>query len=202
MTGYPILLLATTNPGKLGEITLILADVPFQLRTLADLENMSEVPETGSTFRDNAVLKARGYALQAGVNTIADDSGLEVDALDGAPGVLSARYAGTDASDAERVSVLLTTLSAVSENQRTARFVCASAIASADGKIVHTAEGRCEGRIIFQPRGSNGFGYDPVFIPEGYDRTLAELSAEVKNRISHRARALAAAREFLMGWRW
>jgi len=202
MTDYPTLLLATTNPGKLGEITLILADVPFQLRTLADLENMSAVPETGSTFRDNAVLKARGYALQAGVNTIADDSGLEVDALDGAPGVLSARYAGTDASDAERVSVLLTTLSAVSDNQRTARFVCASAIASADGKIVHTAEGRCEGRVIFQPRGSNGFGYDPVFIPEGYDRTLAELSAEVKNRISHRARALAASREFLMGWRW
>jgi XTP/dITP diphosphohydrolase len=192
------LLIATTNPGKLVEVALILGGLPFELKTLADFDNVVVVEETGKTFAENAALKAEGYASQMGLYTIADDSGLEVDALDGAPGVLSARYAGERASDEERISFLLSNLAHVPEHRRTARFVSSVALAGADGRLIHAARGVCEGTILFQPRGAGGFGYDPVFVPEGYDRTLAELSPGVKNGISHRARALSATYHFLL----
>jgi len=142
-------------------------------------------------------LKAAGYALQTGEMTLADDSGLEVDALGGAPGVLSARYAGDGASDAERVNKLLAELSRVKSSERTARFVSVIAIANREGVILNLSTGACEGLIADAPCGVNGFGYDPVFIPQGFEQTFAELPATLKNRISHRGKALQAATDFL-----
>lgn len=192
------LLIGTWNPGKIVEVNSMLEGLPIELTSLAEFRGLSVVKETGQTFIDNAALKAQGYALQTGLWTISDDSGLEVDALDGAPGVLSARFAGEEASDAERISLLLSKLSLIPEKRRTARFVCATAVSDADGRLVYSTTGICEGRLSFHPRGSNGFGYDPVFVPDGYHLTLAELGVEVKNQISHRARALAATRDFLL----
>jgi XTP/dITP diphosphohydrolase len=192
-------LIATSNSGKLREVTEILGDLPFNLKALSEFEGVVDIEETGDTFRENAALKATGYAIQTSLYTIADDSGLEVDALNGAPGVFSARYAGSNASDTDRIVFLLSNLAGMSGERRTARFVSAVAIADPEGQIIHQAEGVCEGTIAFQPRGTNGFGYDPIFVPKGFDRTLAELSVEVKNRISHRARALSASHDFLLG---
>jgi len=194
----PELLIATRNAGKLLEASLILAELPFKLKTLADFDNTNIVEETGATFEENAALKAQSYASQTGLYAIADDSGLAVDFLDGAPGIFSARYSGKAASDADRVSLLLSNLANAPEDRRTARFVSAVALANRDGNLVYAAEGVCEGMIICQPRGEGGFGYDPIFVPRGYDQTLAELGLDVKNRISHRARALAAIRRFLL----
>lgn len=191
------LLIATRNPGKLAEVALILGSLPFKLRTLAEFPDSYVVEETGKTFAENAALKAHSYALQTELQTIADDSGLEVDALNGAPGVFSARYSGAEASDADRISFLLSNLASVPENLRSARFVSAVAIANAHGTLTYAAEGVCEGTITLQPRGTGGFGYDPIFVPHGYNQTLAELSLAVKNQISHRARALEAACRFL-----
>lgn len=192
------LLIGTGNPGKIMEVKSMLEGLPFELTSLAEFRSLSTVNETGQTFAENAVLKAQGYALQTSLWTISDDSGLEVDALDGAPGVLSARFAGEETSDAQRVSLLLSKLSLIPEKRRTARFVCATAVSDADGKLIFSATGICDGRLSFHPRGSGGFGYDPVFVPEGYDLTLAELDPEVKNQISHRGRAFAATRDFLI----
>ncbi|MFY9618195.1 MAG: RdgB/HAM1 family non-canonical purine NTP pyrophosphatase [Pyrinomonadaceae bacterium] len=191
------LLVATGNAGKLREIRTLLSDLPITLVSLADFPNIEEVAETGSTFAENAALKAFGYAQQAGVLSLADDSGLVVDALGGAPGVHSARYLGDEASYADRMNALLMGLKTASDNARTARFVCALAIASDKQEMLYTTEGRCEGRIAEAPRGSGGFGYDPVFVPEGFTQTFGELSAGIKNRISHRGRALSEAHEFL-----
>ncbi|MEP6912355.1 MAG: RdgB/HAM1 family non-canonical purine NTP pyrophosphatase [bacterium] len=191
------LLIATWNHGKFLELRSILEGVPFELTSLAEFQAASVVNETGQTFAENAALKAQGYALETGLWTLSDDSGLEVDALDGAPGVLSARFAG-EASDAQRVSMLLSKLSLIPERRRTARFVCATAVSDANGGLVFSATGICEGTLSFYPRGSSGFGYDPVFVPEGHTLTLAELGPEVKNQISHRARALAPTRDFLV----
>ncbi len=191
------LLVATQNEGKLNELQLLLHDLPFQLYTLTDFPKVTAVPETGATFLENASLKATGYSAQTGFLTLADDSGLEVDALGGAPGVRSARYAGEGVSDAIRTRKLLAELSAVPEVMRSARFVSALVIANSQGQILNISEGTCDGHIGFAPRGSEGFGYDPIFIPSGYDQTFAELKSEIKNRISHRARALSGAREFL-----
>ena len=146
----------------------------------------------------NASLKAIGYANQTRLLTLADDSGLEVDALRGSPGVFSARYAGAGASDAQRTTKILAELSNVEPAMRSARFVSAVAIASSEGQILNISLGTCDGQISLAPRGSEGFGYDPIFIPSGYDKTFAELKPEIKNRISHRARALSGAREFLL----
>ena len=190
------LLVATANQGKVAEIRSLLASL--SLKSLDAFPHVSEVPETGATFRENAILKARGYALQTQEWTLADDSGLEVMALDGAPGVYSARYGGDGLSDADRVERLLDALSRTGDTERRARFVSVIVIADPAGVIVHTSTGTCEGRIASGPRGSNGFGYDPVFIPDGYDQTFGELGDEVKKMISHRARALAAARPFLI----
>ncbi|MDT4968676.1 MAG: XTP/dITP diphosphohydrolase [Acidobacteriota bacterium] len=190
------LLVATANQGKVAEIKSLLASL--SLKSLDEFPHVSEVAETGETFRENAILKARGYALQTQEWTLADDSGLEVTALDNAPGVYSARYGGDGLSDADRVERLLDALSRTGDTKRRARFVSEIAIADPDGRIVHNSTGTCEGRIASGPRGSNGFGYDPVFIPDGYDQTFGELANAAKEIISHRARALAAARPFLM----
>jgi XTP/dITP diphosphohydrolase len=186
------LLVATNNPGKVREYEELLAGLPFEI-TYPQREGLDlEVEETGDSFEANARLKASAYAGASGLPTLADDSGLEVDALGGAPGVYSARYAGPGASDADRYRKLLAALEGVPAGQRTAQFRCVVALALPDG-TVRTGHGRVTGRIGESPRGDNGFGYDPVFVVDGYGGlTMAELPSEEKNRISHRARAVQA----------
>jgi XTP/dITP diphosphohydrolase len=191
------LLVATRNPGKITELRHLLADLSFKLVGLAEFPDSAEVMETGDSFTANACLKAAGYASQTGLMALADDSGLEVAALGGAPGVLSARYGGSGASDAERMAKLLSELTVLPADKRSARFVSAVAIADREGQILKVSAGTCSGRIDFAPQGSGGFGYDPVFIPTGYHQTFAELEPAIKNQISHRAQALSGAREFL-----
>jgi XTP/dITP diphosphohydrolase len=192
------LLIATHNPGKLREYTDLLAGLPLELLTPGDLGLHLDVVESGDTYADNARLKAVAYAGASGLLTLADDSGLEVDALDGAPGVRSARYALGD--DADRVTALLRALAqaGVPQEARTARFCCVIVLAAPDGRTWH-AEGTCAGHILDTPRGSGGFGYDPVFYLPDHGCTMAELPAREKNRISHRARAAQAMRATLMG---
>jgi XTP/dITP diphosphohydrolase len=197
LTPEPSLLVATWNEGKLQELRQLLADLPLGLLGLDDFPTIETVAETGLTFVENASLKASGYATQGHILALADDSGLEVDALGGDPGVLSARYAGEAASDATRIDKLLAELSDVAVENRTARFVCAIAIANSEGSILNVSTGTCEGRIDLASHGEHGFGYDPVFIPNGYTSTFAELAPSVKNRISHRARALRGALDYL-----
>ncbi|MDX6383714.1 MAG: XTP/dITP diphosphohydrolase [Blastocatellia bacterium] len=191
------LLLATQNKGKLKELRQLLADLPLDLYSLSDFPAMEVVPETGLSFSENASLKAVGYARQTGMLALADDSGLEVEALDGAPGLLSARYAGEGASDTVRTAKLLDELSGIPAERRSARFVSAVAIADHEGEVLNVFIGTCDGRIDFAPSGSGGFGYDPVFLPSGHEQSFGQLKPEIKNQISHRARALLAAREFL-----
>ena len=191
------LLIATSNHGKLRELRALLAAQPFELLSLDDIPDIETVEETGSSFIENASLKATGYARQAQVLTLADDSGLVVDALSGGPGVRSARYLSADASYDDRIRSLLAELDDISDQDRTGRFVCAMAVASEAGEILFVTEKACDGRIAISPKGSGGFGYDPIFIPNENDRTFAELSAETKNQISHRAKALFAVRDFL-----
>ncbi len=190
------LLIATRNRGKLREYEALLADLGLELVDLNSAGITLEVEETGATFEENAILKARTYAQASGLLTLADDSGLEVDALRGEPGVHSARYDGCGGSDEDRYRLLLRRLEGVPEEARGARFRCVIAIATPEGEV-YTSEGTCEGCIAFQPRGSHGFGYDPIFFVPGYGRTMAQLPPEVKNRISHRARAVEGAREIL-----
>jgi len=173
------------------EIREILKDFSFEMKSLKDVWNpVPSIPETGATFEENALLKARWVWRRRKCRVLADDSGLEVDFLDGAPGVTSARYAGPGGNDAENLAKLLKALDGVPPEKRRARFRCVMVMLEPDGSAV-TASGACEGRIGSKPAGGGGFGYDPVFIPDGYDRTFAELDAGVKNMISHRARALA-----------
>ena len=194
----PSLLLGTRNPGKVREIESILGDVPWRTRSLQEFADIDVPAETGETYAANAIIKAQFYARATGICALADDSGLEVEALGGAPGVYSARYAGAGACDADRRTLLLSELAQVPAEQRRARFVCVVAIALPDGDVLNTSEGTCNGAIIFEPRGSGGFGYDPLFVPDGFDQTFAELSETAKNRLSHRARALLKTREFLL----
>lgn len=191
------LLIATFNEGKFRELRQMLASLPLAIFDLAYFPSVRLIPENGETFLQNATLKAAGYAKQTCMLTLADDSGLEVDALHGAPGVLSARYAGENASDADRTAKLLRELSGVPKHQRTARFVSVIAIAAEDGNIVNVSSGACEGRIAREVTGTNGFGYDPIFVPAGFAQTFAELQPELKNRISHRSQALTGVYEFL-----
>ncbi len=188
MTSSPKLLIATRNKGKLRELTELLGDIPYELVSLDDLGIHHDVEETGSTFEENAILKGETYCELAGIKTLADDSGLEVDALDGEPGVRSARYAGPNATDAERVEFLLGKLEAKDTDKWTARFRCVIAVAE-PGRPTTLHSGSCEGVIAPEPRGDNGFGYDPVFHFPDIGLTMAELSAEQKNRVSHRAKA-------------
>jgi XTP/dITP diphosphohydrolase len=195
----PTLLVATTNQNKLREYTAIFAGLPIELRTLRDIGIADDVEETGATFAENAQLKAEYYAARSGLPTLADDSGLEVHALGGEPGVRSHRYAGPDATDAGRNALLLNKLEGVPFHARLARFVCVIALARPGGAI-ELVEGVLPGVIELAPRGSNGFGYDPLFYVLDENATLAELPPERKNQISHRARAARAAREVLERW--
>ena len=190
------LLIATHNAGKLAELRSLLRDAPYTLLSLTDVGIDTEVEETGDTLEANAALKASTYARLSGLPTLSDDSGLEVDALDGAPGVRSARYAGANATDADRIANLLANLAAHPQPW-TARFRCVIAIAVPDGGVERYC-GACEGVIITQPRGDNGFGYDPVFLLQESGKTMAELSAADKNAHSHRAIAARKATQALI----
>jgi XTP/dITP diphosphohydrolase len=185
-------LIATRNPHKTREIQEILGG-QFEVRDVSTHPEIPETIESGKTFEENAVLKAVAVSKEYPELVIADDSGLEVDALGGAPGIFSARYAGKNATDKENVDKLLGELagSGVKTGERSARFRCVLALAHS-GKILATFEGIVEGRIIDVPKGKHGFGYDPVFVPNGFGETFAELQSDIKNRISHRANALAA----------
>lgn len=189
------LMLATGNPGKVAELRAILAGYfdldGVTLLTPRDWPTpLPEVAETGTTFAENARLKADALAAATGLMSLADDSGLCVDALGGAPGLLSARWAGPDASDADRNAKLLVALADTPPERRTARFVCAAALAVPGGSAI-IGEGVCEGLILAAPRGANGFGYDPLFLLPALGRTMAELTTEEKNRLSHRALAVS-----------
>ena len=192
------LLLGTRNPGKVIEIVSVLADSGWSFSSLQEFPNVGEAEENFVTYAENAIAKAQFYATATGLCALADDSGLEVAALDGAPGVFSARYAGEHASDADRRALLLSELTRIGDTARRARFVSAVAIARPDGEILNVSEGICDGTITLAPRGTGGFGYDPLFIPDGHDQTFAELPDTIKNRISHRARALVKTQDFLL----
>ena len=189
------LLVATHNAGKLAELRELLRGVPYTLVSLTDVGIELDVDETGQTLEENAVLKATTYARLAGLLTLADDSGLEVDALDGAPGVHSARYAGPDATDADRIAKLLHNI-APHPQPWSARFRCVIAIATPKGDT-ELHGGACEGVITSHPRGDNGFGYDPIFHMPEQNRTMAELSDAEKNTVSHRAIAARKAADAL-----
>jgi len=185
------LVVATQNQGKLVEIRELLADLPFEIGSLADLDQPVEIVEDADTFAGNAIKKAEAVVTLTGQPALADDSGLEVDILGGRPGVRSARYGGEGLDDGDRCQRLLTELFMVPDVRRAARFRCAMAYLEPDG-APRMFYGVLDGRIAVNPAGEHGFGYDPVFIPDGHERTLAELGPEVKNGISHRARALSA----------
>lgn len=190
------LVLATHNNGKVKELQELLAGTGLEVVSLAGYPEVPEVVEDGATFRENAVKKAREVAEAVGEVALADDSGLEVDVLNGAPGVYSARFAGEQHDDAANNQKLLHLLAGVPRDKRTARFRCVVAIAVPGGKT-ETAEGTCEGIITTVPRGEGGFGYDPLFLVPEYDKTFAELDPAEKNRISHRGRALHNAMQIL-----
>lgn len=190
----PSIVLATTNKGKIREFSALLAQHPaFAAWTLTTPDalgiDIALVEETGATFAENAFLKAWAVARATSLPALADDSGLCVDALEGAPGLHSARWAGPDADDAERTALLLTRLASVPAAQRTARFVCALALVHPGGRTL-TAEGSCEGVIGDKPHGEDGFGYDPIFLMPALGRTMAQLSPAEKNTLSHRAQAM------------
>lgn len=187
------LLVATHNEGKIRELSRMLAGLPVRLRRLSEWPDIPEAVETGETFAENAVLKALHYSSRAGLLTLSDDSGLEVAALGGAPGVRSARYCGPSVTYAERMRRLLAEVEGAAGDDRRARFVCVIALADPSTGRVQTFEGACEGRLAREPRGTAGFGYDPVFIPDGHQQTFGELPDEVKEELSHRARALGQA---------
>jgi XTP/dITP diphosphohydrolase len=187
-------LVATTNPGKEREIRRMLAGLGVEVAGLADFPWVPEHEEIGETFAENAAGKALFYHRITGLPTLGDDSGLMVDLLDGGPGVHSARFVGPGGTDLRRIDGLLAAMRCAGGSPRTARFACSVALA-ADAHIVLAVEGICEGEITAAPRGANGFGFDPVFLVPSLGKTFAELSPDEKNRISHRARALAAFRE-------
>lgn len=190
------LVIATRNPGKVLEIQQILSGLGVRWRSLEDFGEIAEPDETGTTFAENARIKALYYAERTSCLVLADDSGLEVDALDGRPGIESARFAGEQKSDADNNARLIRELRDVPESQRSARFRCVVALAE-PGLVLIEAEGCIEGRIVEKPRGTNGFGYDPHFFVPECGATTAELSSDQKSRISHRGRALRALAERL-----
>jgi XTP/dITP diphosphohydrolase len=194
----PRLVIATRNQGKTSEIRTLLGNIPWKFISLDDFESVGTADELEDSYSGNATSKARYYARATGEWVLADDSGLEVAALAGAPGVKSARYGGPNASDEDRRMKLLREIASGGLQNRSARFVCAVAVAKPNEEIFELTYGVCEGSISEEPRGDSGFGYDPIFIPNGYDQTFGELSERVKNRISHRARAIMTMREFLL----
>lgn len=190
------LLIATHNRGKLKELSFLLGGVPFELVSLSDVGIEHDADETGDTLEENATLKAETYARLSGLPTLADDSGLEVEALGGEPGVHSARYAGEGASDEDRIALLLKNLADYPQPWA-ARFRCVAAIVR-PGQAAELYSGECRGEIITEPRGDNGFGYDPVFLITREGKTMAELTSDEKNRLSHRGAAAGKARDALM----
>lgn len=196
------LVIATRNEGKAAEIRTLFGDTPFELLSLSIFKEAGEAPETEDSYEGNATSKARYYAASTGEFVLADDSGLEVVALNGAPGVLSARYAGPTASDSERRLKLLDEIARAQAADRSARFVCALALASKTAEIIKVTHGICAGSICLEPRGNSGFGYDPIFIPKDHEQTFGELAEPVKNRISHRAKAIVLMRRFLLAEDW
>ena len=192
------LLVATRNRGKIKEIKALLNGLVEEVICAADLPDLPETVEDGATFAENALKKAREASKVTGLAVLADDSGLVVDGLGGRPGVYSARFAGTDATDTANNVKLLQEVAGLSQAERSAAFVCSMAYVSPDG-VERLFEGRVEGTIIDQPRGKHGFGYDPLFLVNGYQQTMAELPLEVKNRFSHRGQALRAFKNFLGG---
>ena len=204
------MLVATHNPGKIREIQRALHFLPIKLHYLNEFPSVSPVDEVGQTYQENAVRKALDYARQTGVSSLADDSGLEVDALDGMPGIFSARFAGNHASDGARIERVLMELSEYPDRKRTGRFVCCIALAGwqpserainkTDPYLLTVTEAKCEGVITTSPRGLHGFGFDPIFVPLGYEATFGELSPDVKATIGHRGLALASMRSFIEQW--
>lgn len=191
------LLLATSNRGKIIELSHLITGFGIDVLGLSEFPNVVEVDEVGETFEENARLKAIGYARQTGLFALADDSGIEVEALGNRPGVQSARYGGDDIGFAEKMLLILAEMTTTGDGERLARFVCSMALADPSGAILATSQGECRGRIATEPRGSGGFGYDPIFIPDGFDLTFGELSSEVKQKISHRQRAFEQIIPFL-----
>jgi len=187
------LLIASANKGKVAEYRALLDGLDCELLSLSDVGLDGDIPETGATFEENVRIKAVGYAARSGLLTLADDSGLEVEALGGEPGIRSARYAGEHATDADRVAYLLNKLRGVPPERRGARFVCVIAIATPAGEVTF-CKGECPGSIVMEPCGERGFGYDPAFLLPDLGLTMAQLPPELKNRLSHRGRAAAATR--------
>jgi XTP/dITP diphosphohydrolase len=200
------LLIATRNEGKIEELRESFATLPVELRFLHEFKNISQVPEVGKTYQENAMLKAAGYARQTGIPALADDSGLEVDALRGGPGVWSARFGGSNLSDEERTQVLLSALHDVDPTQRTARFVCCMVLYGsppssleevAAPRVLAVTRGICKGTLATEPMGMQGLGFDPIFIPNRHSVPFAALDQVIKRNISHRARAAAQMRRQL-----
>lgn len=189
-------LLATRNADKLAELRRLLADGPVEVIGLADVPEFPEAPETGATFAENALAKARDAAAATGLPSVADDSGLTVEALNGMPGVLSARWCGRHGDDRANLELVLGQLADVPDERRGAAFVCAAALVMPDGTET-VVRGEWPGTIVREPRGTNGFGYDPIFVPEGSTRTSAELAPAEKDAQSHRGRALRALLPYL-----
>jgi XTP/dITP diphosphohydrolase len=192
------LLIATSNNGKFKEYTQLLAGLSFELVSLRDVNINIPIEENYDNYRENALHKAVTCATLSGLMTLADDSGIEVDALEGEPGVRSARYAGDDSNDAMRIAFLLDKIKDVPWEKRTCRFVCLIAVALSPRKT-EVFRGECAGYVMYEPKGDNGFGYDPVFYFPGLDKTMAQLETEVKNKISHRAIAAQKAYKMLEG---
>ena len=191
------LLIATTNQGKIRELKGLLANLPVIIRNTSEFPNLPEPEEIGLTFAENAILKARYYAQATGIMALADDSGLEVEALGGKPGIFSARYAGAEATNEEKIAKLLFELKQTENKERLAKFVCSVAISDKDGNIIFLTDGICQGVIAQVAQGTKGFGYDPIFIPEGFSKSFGELYDEIKQKISHRGRAILKINEFL-----
>ncbi|OAH56170.1 MULTISPECIES: XTP/dITP diphosphatase [Bacillaceae] len=183
-------IIATKNSGKAKEFVQLFESYGITVKTLIDYPELPDVEETGETFEENALLKAESAARLTGQPAIADDSGLVIDALDGRPGVYSARYAGIDKDDKANNRKVLKEMAGAVDDRRSARFKCVLAVSFPDDREPIIVEGNCEGRIAYEESGTNGFGYDPLFIPDGFDQTMAQLEPDVKNKISHRANAL------------
>lgn len=196
MTSLEILI-GTGNRGKITEMKRVLKDLPLKLHVITNFPGLHQPDEYGDSYAENASIKAESYANQTGLWTLADDSGLEVTSLNGQPGLRSARFGGEGLSDADRTNLLLSKLLDVDGDERSARFVSVVAFARPTGEVVNVAHGICQGKIAKAPAGNEGFGYDPIFIPAGYEMTFAELPLSLKNTLSHRGKALAATREFL-----
>jgi XTP/dITP diphosphohydrolase len=192
------LILATGNKGKIREINALFSDMDIEFIGLDEYPDLPEIIEDGSTFRENALKKAKAVFAHTGFPSVSEDSGLEVDALRGAPGVLSARFASEDAKDDDNIKKLLHELEGTPVGSRTARFV--SVLCLFDGRGEHYFEGFVSGRIVNEPRGVSGFGYDPLFVPDGYNKTFAELGQDIKNSISHRARSIERLKVFLKSY--